>query len=56
MAILRKTEHMPEVTVQGTMINFPNAKCRLTMKKQICIHGLFPTEIYSVMSIHLKHC
>lgn len=56
MAILRKTEHMPKVTVQGTMINFPNAKCRLTMKKQIYIHGLFPAEINYVIRIHPKHC
>lgn len=44
MAILRKTEH--KVTVQGTMINFPNANCRLTVKKQINIHGIFPAEIH----------
>lgn len=49
MAILRKIEHMPEVTAQGTMIKFPNAKCRLTMKNKY-VFMVFSQERYILLS------
>lgn len=46
---------MLKVTAQGTMINFPNAKCRLTMKNECVFMFFFPVEIHSVIRIHSKY-
>lgn len=35
---------MLKVTAQGTMINFPNAKCRLTMKNECVFMVFFPSR------------